>query len=54
MNVKREEFFEKTRKNPLVGDNVEIEVLDEQEKTRKYYKYFTKNERIDPTGSGKY
>ena len=32
MNAKQREYSEKIKQKPLVGDNVEIEVLDEQEK----------------------
>ena len=32
MNAKQREYSEKINRKPLVGDNVEIEVLDEQEK----------------------
>ena len=33
MSVKQKEYSEKKKIKPLVGDNVEIEVLDETERT---------------------
>ena len=37
-------IFRKDKKKPLVGDNVEIEVLDEEEKTGNIDEIFSKKE----------
>ena len=45
-------IFRKDGVKPLVGDNVEIEVLDEEEKNGKYQGNPYEKERTDPSGGG--
>ena len=40
IECKAKGIFRKDKKKPLVGDDVEIEVLSEVEKDWKYYKHF--------------
>lgn len=47
-------IFRKDGVKPLVGDNVEIEVLDEEEKKGKYQGNPYEKERTDPSGGGEY
>lgn len=43
-------IFRKDKQKPLVGDNVEIEVLDEQEKEGSVTAILTQKKFIDPSG----
>ena len=47
-------IFRKDHVKPLVGDNVEIDILDEQEKTGNLIKDPAKKEHFDKTGGGEY
>lgn len=47
-------IFRKEKMKPLVGDLVEIEILDEEKKLGKYCRYFTQKEFSYPSGCGKY
>ena len=43
-------IFRKDKQKPLVGDNVEIEVLDEQEKEGSVTAILPRKNSIDPSG----
>ena len=45
--------FRKEKRKPLVGDNVEIDCLSEEEKTGNIIQIF-QGKTIDPSGSSKY
>ena len=54
MNVKQKVVFAIRKIKPLVGDNVEIAILDENEKKGNIEKILPREKRTDPAGSCQY
>ena len=53
MNVRQKEPSASRRLKPLVGDNVEIDIIDEDEKDGKRSRNPATEKCADPAGSGK-
>ena len=47
-------IFRNKKMKPLVGDNVEIDILDEEDQEGKYQGNPYEKERTDPSGGGEY